>query len=157
MAAFRFRASAALDLRRKQEDEAASVLAAAEARFHEGNELLAQVERQRARALAEHAEQSRRGIGAAALCWHRNWITRLQNAADDVRADVRRLAALAEEARRAWQMAKRRRMALDRLRERALARYQADERQQERKLLDELARIRFVMPDGGDGGMTDGN
>jgi len=157
MAVFRFRGAAALELRRRQEDAAAAAFARMEAQFRETTEALHAVEQQRSRAQSEQLARSAQGIGIAALLWHRNWISRLQAAADDLRADVRTKAAAADAAKRAWQAARRRRLALDRMRERAVARHRAAEQLQERRVMDELARIRFVMPDTLDGGMTDGD
>jgi flagellar export protein FliJ len=157
MAAFRFRAAAALDLRRRQEDAAAVVLGQAEARFHEVSSEFTAAEAARVRALADQAAQASRGIDVATLFWHRNWIIRLQATVDDVRTQVRAQSVKVNEARRQWQQARQRRLVLDRLRERALVRYRANEQRAELKDMDELARIRFVMPDAGDGGVTDGH
>ncbi len=157
MAPFRFRARAALDLRRQQEQDAAADLARVEARFHDAQTACEATEAQRARAQAEQAAQAGRGIDMATLFWHRNWITRLQAAVDDLRADVRTKAEVVDEAKRVWRLARRRRMALDRMRERALARHRAEEQRQELKMIDELARIRFTMASADEGGTNDGN
>jgi flagellar export protein FliJ len=157
MAPFRFRAGAALDLRRRQEDAAAAVLGQAEARFHELSSELIAAEAHRTRALADQAAQAMRGIDVATLFWHRNWIIRLRATVDDVNVRMRAQSIKVHEARRAWQVARQRRLVLDRLRERALARYRADEQRIELKDMDELARIRFVMPDAGDEGVNDGH
>ena len=151
MRPFRFRAAAALDLRRRQEEDALTALGRVEAQFSEAKEACAAMEGQRKNALAEQLAQSRRGVDMATLFWHRNWITRLQAAVDDLRADVAKKSLAVDQARRAWQFARRRRMALDRMHERALARHRAEEQREELKVIDELARIRFVMPDAGEG------
>lgn len=157
MAPFRFRAAAALDLRRKQEQDAGADLARAEALFREAIALSDAADVQRTRAQADQAAQASRGIDMATLFWHRNWITRLQATVTDLRSDVRTKGAAVDEAKRRWQMARRRRMALDRMRERAMARHRAAEQREELKMIDELARLRFMMPDAGEGGMTGGN
>jgi flagellar export protein FliJ len=157
MAPFRFRAGAALDLRRQQEHDAAAALARAEARFHEAQEVCAATEAQRAKAQADQQAQAERGIDVATLFWHRNWITRLQATVDDLRADVRAKAQAVDKAGHEWRLARRRRMALDRMRERALARHGAEEQRQELKVIDELARIRFTMSEADEGGRHDGN
>jgi flagellar export protein FliJ len=157
MAVFRFRAAAALDLRHRQEDAAAAALGQAEARFHEVSSASAAAEHQRARAQADQLAQSRRGIDVATLYWHRNWIIRLQAAIDDLGTQVRAQSVAVDEARRAWQLARRRRLVLERMRERALARHRTNEQRVDLKAMDELARIRFVMPDTGDEGVTDGD
>ena len=157
MAPFRFRAAAALDLRHRQEEAAAAVLAQAEAKFREVSSACAAAEVQRARARADQLEQSTRGIDVATLYWHRNWIIRLQAVIDDLAAQMRAGALAVDEARRTWQLARRRRLVLERMRERALTRHRANEQRAELKTIDELARIRFVMPETGDEGVTDGD
>ena len=156
MATFRFRAAAALELRLRQEEAAAAVLGQAEARFHEVSSACAAAEAVRGRAQADQLEQSRRGIDVATLYWHRNWIIRLQAAIDDLATQVRAAAVTVDQARRAWQLARRRRLVLERMRERALVRHRANEQRIELKAIDELARIRFVMPDTGER-VTDGD
>ncbi len=147
MRPFRFRADAALALRRTEEDRAAATLMRVEAQFHEAQEASAAMERSRAQAQADGLAQSRLGMDIAALSWHRNWITRLQAAVDDLRATERTHQAAVDKAEAAWRLAKRRRLALDRLRERALARHRAEELREEHKAIDELARLRFTMAD----------
>ena len=139
MAAFRFRAAAALDLRRRQEDAAAVVLGQAEARFQVISSEFDAAEAVRVTAHADQAAQARHGIDAATLFWHRNWIIRLQATVDDVRAQMRAQSVTVEEARRKWQLARQRRLVLDRLRERSLSRYRAHEQRVELKDMDELA------------------
>lgn len=148
MAPFRFRAAAALDLRRTQEQQAATALARVEAHFREASEACEAAERHRTQAQADQMAQSFRGIDASTLFWHRNWITRLQATVYDLRADMRTKADAVETAKRAWQLARQRFLALERLRERAMTRHRAETHRQELKVIDELARIRFVMPDG---------
>jgi flagellar export protein FliJ len=144
---FRFRAAAALALRRKEEDLAAAALMRVEAQFHEAQEASAAMERSRAQAQAAGLAQSRLGLDIAALSWHRNWITRLQAAVEDLRATERTHQAAVEQAEAAWRQARRRRVALDRLRDRALARHRAEALREEQKALDELARLKFTMAD----------
>ena len=152
MASFRFRAQVALDLRRKQEDLASEALARAEAAFREAKaqEIAAMADRQAACDARQTAERS--GIGAAALEWHWNWINRLAaGIALRVRDAAAREADVAA-AERAWHEARRRRRALERIRDRALRRHQQAEARKDEKAVDELARLRFVMPHAGSGG-----
>ena len=148
MKPFRFRAAAALELRRREEHEAATALAGATAHFHEGKTACTAVERQRASAARAQSAQAARGIDAATLAWHRNWITRLQHTLDQLRVDLHRRARAMEQAEQQWRLARRRRMALDRLHDRALARYRAGELRAELKLIDELAQLRHAIGDG---------
>lgn len=147
MQPFRFRAAAALALRRAQEDRAATALARVEADFRAAQDACAAMEASRTRAEHERLAQTGRGIDIAALHWHRNWIIRVQVSIEHLRKDVRTRAEVVNHAEQAWRLAKRRRLALDRMRERSLARYRSDERRQEGKAIDELARLRFTMPD----------
>ena len=157
MAPFKFRAAAALDLRRRQEQDAARDLARAEAAFREAERVLASGERAHAQAQQAQAVQARSSIGIAALFWHRNWIARLHTTVADLRAEVRKCAEGVAAAEAAWRRARQRRMALDRLRDRAWARYQAEEQRQERLVIDELARLRFTMLEEGKEGLTSGH
>ena len=144
MTPFRFRAGAALDIRRREEDAAASALVRAEAHFFEANRAYADMEQARARAQTERAAQTTRGIDAVALMWHRNWIVRLEAMVDDLRTSRGIAEAAVTTARQAWQFARRRRLALERMRDRALHRHRDAARLLEAKELDELARIRFT-------------
>jgi flagellar export protein FliJ len=147
MTDFRFRAQVALDLRRRQEDAAATVLARAEAALREVAGQLAAAGVERQSALAGQLDAQRAGIDAGALEWHWNWINRLAATVERLGRDleVRRLAA--GEAERAWREARRRRLALERMRDRALHRHQGAQHRKEVKTIDELARLRFVLPD----------
>ena len=149
MRPFKFRAAAALDIRRKAEDAAALELARKDASFRQVEASLQSAERARETALADQHAQSQRGIDIATLFWHRNWIVRLQATVVDLRADVNTAQQAVLVARQAWQLAKRRRLSLERLRDRAQARHRADEQREELKVIDELARVRFTTPDAG--------
>lgn len=144
MTPFRFRAGAALDIRRRQEDDAAAALARAEAHFSEANRACADMEQVRGRAQQDHAAQAARGIDASTLMWHRNWIVRLDATVSDLRESRRVAQDAVTAARQAWQFARRRRLALERMRDRALARHRDTARLLEAKEIDELARIRFT-------------
>jgi flagellar export protein FliJ len=144
MPPFRFRAAAALDLRQKQETAAAQALARAETALHEAElrRRHADAERQRAQTAALAAERD--GTDGHALAWHRNWIVHLANL---IELRTRELEAARDVVRAAdaiWREARKRRLSLDRLRERAWHRHQQAEKQEERKAIDELARLRFV-------------
>lgn len=148
---FRFRAAAALEMRRRAEDAAAAVLARKEAETRAVEDALAMSERARLDALATAAGQAAQGIDAVALEWHRNWIVRLQAAVAAGHEDVCRARDAANEARRQWQVARQRRLALERLRDRAVARHRAEEHRREAAMIDEAARMKFAAPDPGAG------
>lgn len=144
MRSFRFRAAAALDMRRREEDAAALELARKDASFRQIEAALLSAEETRETALADQHAQSQQGIDIATLFWHRNWIVRLQATVVNLRADRNAAQQAVQIARQAWQLAKRRRLSLERLRDRALARHRADEQREELKVIDELARVRFT-------------
>jgi flagellar export protein FliJ len=147
MATFRFRAEAALDLRKREEREALLARGLAEARFREVHETLEAERRRRETAQQNLVHVERQGSDVDTVLWHRNWIVRLAANIDQL---VRELEARAREVKaadRVWREARKRRMALERMRELALQRFQKDELRQEMKSMDELARIRFAMPD----------
>jgi flagellar export protein FliJ len=145
MAAFHFRAAAALDLRRREETTAAAALSRAEARFHEAEAERDRADAERAAAQADLVTIARRGIDPGVLEWHRNWIVRLAANAGRRRREVDDRARDVRTATTAWHMSRRRRLALERLRDRAWRRYAEAERREENRAMDELARIRFVM------------
>jgi flagellar export protein FliJ len=146
MAAFRFRAAAALDLRREQERAAGVALGRSEARFHEAERAAADAAQARRDAEGSLMSTERQGTDQATLVWHRNWIARLAAAADTLAREREHAADETREARRRFYEARQRRLALERLRDRAWHRHQQQELQQELKVIDELARLRFVMP-----------
>jgi flagellar FliJ protein len=147
MPEFRFRAAAALELRRRQESDAAVVLAAAESalRSAEGRVELAEANRRTAQHDLVRVERG--GSDIATLTWHRNWVARLAETIAGERSEVEKAAAVVREAEAAWREARRKRLALERLRERAWRRFQDEERRQEMKVIDELARLRFIQGD----------
>lgn len=147
MAEFTFRALAALDLRRQQETAASTALAVAEAALRAARARVEQAELDRRTAQDQQGLAERRGSDVATLTWHRNWVVRLGAAIDHARGEVALAAGVASEAERVWREARRKRLALERMRERALRRFKDDERRQEMKAIDELARLRFVMAD----------
>jgi flagellar export protein FliJ len=147
MADFRFRAGAALELRRQQETAAATDLARAEAHFREAEAQVTHAEQQRRTAQDQQLSAERLGSDAGTLAWHRNWIVRLAVTVDTLRQDVEARALVVRQTEQNWRDARRRRLALERMRERAWRRYQQEQQRQELKVIDELARLRFVMPD----------
>jgi flagellar export protein FliJ len=152
MREFRFRAGAALDLRRQQEQDAARVLAQAEAHLRAARDLVAHAEAQRVRAQTDQLDDERRGTDGRAVLWHRNWIAGLSASVTRLTHELAPRQDAVRIATQRWQDARRRRLSLERLRDRALRRYRQDELREELKVIDELARLRFVTPDEGDEG-----
>jgi flagellar export protein FliJ len=147
MSEFRFRAAAALELRRKQETEAATALARAEAELRASEQLVAQAETARRTAQDRLVSVERHGSDVATLFWHRNWIVRLSNDLTERRRQATHLAEAVRQAEQRWRQARQRRLALERMHERALRRFKQEQLRQELKVIDELARLRYVMPD----------
>ncbi len=146
MSHFRFRAAAALELRRKQETEAGTALARAEAELRASEQLATQAETTRRTAQQQLLSVERHGSDVATLFWHRNWIVKLSNDLTERRRQVSLLAEAVRQAEQRWRQARQRRLALERMHERALARFKQDQLRQELKVIDELARLRYVMP-----------
>lgn len=144
MATFRFRAAAALDLRRKQEDAARLEVARAEMAVMAANERSREA---RSRVTDEgdrlvHLQQD--GAESWRVQWHRAWIDRQRT---DAEARAAELKARAQEAAQAAQVAReamKKRRVLERLRDRAWHRYQRVQHEQHVKDMNELATLRFV-------------
>ena len=148
MPEFRFRAAAALELRRRQERSAAAVVARAEAALREIRARAGRAQLDRERAQSGLVAVQCRGTDIATLTWHRNWIVRMTDTAARLALDVDRHAQVVAAAEQAWRDARRRHLALERMRERAWVRHQQAEHREELKRLDELARVRHIL--GGD-------
>jgi flagellar export protein FliJ len=150
MAKFIFRAQAALDLRRKQEDAAKLALAEAQARLHEAERATVQ-----AAGLLTDARQRARDTEAEAndptlAIWYRNWIHRLRREVarceqilDGRQADAKAAEAKALEARRAVRV-------IEKLRDRAWDAHTTRERREEQKALDLLGVMQYAIRHLGD-------
>ena len=149
MAEFRFRAAAALELRRRQETDAATALARAEGALRLAEARVAEAENDRRTAQEQQTIAERRGSDIATLAWHQNWIVRQTAAVDARRQDVQAREADVRDAEKVWREARRKHLALERMRERAWRRHQQQELREEMKVIDELARLRFVMAESG--------
>jgi len=144
MKAFRFRAASILDLRRREEDEARSTLARANAVQHTAAE--------RVQAAAQAAEAARGRLGevfqsgapAWLLGWHQSWMTKQRLDLDARRRDLAGASAAVATANTALREAYRRRRVLERLRDRAWQRYQNEARRQELREMDLLAGLRYL-------------
>jgi len=144
MKTFRFRAAVALDVRRRQEEAAEALLRRAEADWSSAR---AHWELSRVRvgeATGQLASTARGGAEGHVLTWHRNWIVGLQTEVERSGQVAAQMAVVASQALRVWQTARRRRLVLERLRDRAWERHRQAENREELKLIDELARTRYV-------------
>lgn len=145
MPGFTFRAQAALDLRRKQDEEARR-------RFGEAT----QAERRAVLALDEATaavseairtanEASAGASDVTVVTWHRNWITSRQHDAQHQSNRVEQCQADTAAAALEAQQARRKMRSLERLRDRALQAYLAAERRQQQKQLDALGTMRYAL------------
>lgn len=144
MATFRFRAAAALEARRRQEDAAAVECTRKDGLKHAADLKCDEIDTRRKEAADDQMAGLEQGQDSATQSWHRNWITGLSVAADAAAADRLTAAKAVEDARRVWQEARKKRLVLERLRERALRRFRHEELQREQRVIDELARVRFT-------------
>jgi len=144
MRPFRFRAQVALELRRREHDEALRrraaaeiALGAADAAVASAEAAIAAADERCAAVMAETVEHSR-------IHWHRAWRVRCVEAR--TRLQARRVQHDLELRRAAEHVSHthRRVRSLERLREHALAQWVRGEQQDERKTMDALAASRFV-------------
>jgi flagellar export protein FliJ len=145
MAAFRFRAQPALDLRRKDEERQREAVNEARRRSEaaENAQIAAQTRFDDASARAAEADAA--GGDVTTAIWHRNWIKsqRRELARAEAIAEDRRVQL--EDAEKLLIEARRRVKVLERLRERSLAAHQQQERHAEQLRLDELAVLRYAI------------
>jgi flagellar biosynthesis chaperone FliJ len=141
---FKFRAAAALDVRRKEEDaarilvaKAESAVVAAQARLREAEVAVADERR-------TLADMQRQGSEAWRLQWHRTWIEKQRGVALDRAAEVAARRTDAGKAALAAKEAVKKRRVLERLRDRALHRHQRAEHERHLREMNELATLRFV-------------
>jgi len=144
MAIFRFRAAAALEARRRQEDDAAAEFTRKDGLKHEADARCEQIEIERRDAGAALIASQEQGQDSAMQGWHRNWITGLSAAAHVAAVNAAEAAQAVEVSRRVWQEARKKRLVLERLRDRAWRRFRHEETLREQRVIDELARVRFT-------------
>jgi flagellar export protein FliJ len=144
MKPFRFRAEAALELRRRQEEDAQHARAAAQRALEAAERALVQTRDAIDQAMRDSRDADLAHAAAHEREWRRNWIASLQ-----CEAAARREAAAARRAEahvateRAIAAHKRVR-SLELYRARALREWQAVQRREEQRAFDELATIRFT-------------
>lgn len=144
MANFRFRAAAALDLRRKQEDAARIEVAKAEVAVMAASERSRDA---RTRVSDEgdrlvHLQQD--GTEAWRMQWHRAWIEKQRKDAEIRAAELKVRTQEATQAAQVAREAMKKRRVLERLRDRAWHRFEKVQHDQHVKEMNELATLRFV-------------
>ena len=144
MRPFRFRAQAALELRRRQHDDALRTRAVAETALAAADAAIASAEGVIAVADEQSAAAMTGAMDHSQIPWHRAW--RLRCVEDRTRLQARRAHHHRELHRAAEHVSHthRRVRALERLREHSVARWLRAEQQDERKTMDALAASRFV-------------
>jgi flagellar export protein FliJ len=147
MTTFRFRAAVVLELRTRQEQQAATVLSRAEMALSQAHLQLAEAERARRTAQTAAVDRQRHGATSTEIEWHRNWITSLTSSVDQRRVDVELRQRGVHDAERAWRLARQRRLTIERMRDRAWIRFQRQQQREELKVIDELASLRYSAPD----------
>ncbi len=151
---FRFRAAAALDMRRKQEDTARLALAVAE------NAVI--LATQQAKDAADRVsdegrklvDAQREGTEAWRVQWHRAWIERQRTEAAARARDVSQRTTDARAALAVTREAMKKRRVLERLRDRSWHKFQKDEHDQHVRDMNELATLRFVAQIAEEGGTS---
>jgi flagellar export protein FliJ len=144
MRKFRFRAAAALELRRKAEERAREIHAATTAAREKAQARAASAATAVTAAGTSFIDHQSAGLERAQLDWHRSWITRLQIEADASQRQAAVSAVAAERAAASVASAYLRRRALEKLRDRAWSRYQRDVTREETREMNELAAVRYA-------------
>ncbi|MGC4085795.1 MAG: hypothetical protein QM736_27630 [Vicinamibacterales bacterium] len=152
MATFKFRAAAALDLRRKQEDAARLDVARAE--------IAVNAARDRARDARQQVDDERRrlvdlqssGAESWRVQWHRAWIDKQRTEASVRDREVADRSAEAAAAAQIAREAMKKRRVLERLRDRSWHRYKKVVHDQHVRDMNELATLRFVAQIADEGG-----
>jgi flagellar export protein FliJ len=144
MKRFVFRAQAALDLRRKQEDEAKRALAVAELQEREAQSALDAAQKGLDDML-QRAGQGHASDDLTAHIWRRNWVVGQRQLIDRCRMVLRERHAAVVEATRLAQLAGRKAKSLERFRDRAWRQHTREDAREEQKALDELGVIRFAL------------
>jgi flagellar export protein FliJ len=143
MKAFRFRAQAALDLRRREYDEARRVLARATMDLHAARDVHAGAGA-RLREARERRGRELAGPSVTPWAWYRSWIVRLEHelsvCAQDVAARERDVALATMASRTAQQRLE----ALERFRDKARDAWERAALAAEQKEIDALATLRHV-------------
>jgi flagellar export protein FliJ len=152
MTPFRFRASAALDLRRKEEDSARLRLAQAQSALQQTEARVVAAQAAVRTAAEQLQAEHQHGTEAWRLGWHQSWIHRLRLEASTCRRTVAVSVTTVEHAAASVQTAHQRRRALERLRDRSWRRHQLESGRQETRDMNLLANLRYLAQTAGGGG-----
>jgi flagellar export protein FliJ len=141
---FQFRAQPALDLRRRQHDEALRVLTALEADLQAAERTLRAAEAGEVQARTQYTIVMQSSSASPGQEWYRSWILRRERE----RAAAERAVAVRHNdcatARATYLAAKQQLDALERLKDNAKKQWQAEMAAEEQKQFDELATMRHA-------------
>jgi flagellar export protein FliJ len=141
---FKFRAQAALDLRKREDDDARRALARAETDLRAAQRILGEVEERARDARTRCAAAMQQGGSPAELQWYRSWIVRLdRDRGAAARAVADREAALVK-ATDARARTRQRVESLERFKEKATHAFEQRVLADEQKFIDALATMRYV-------------
>jgi len=154
MRAFRFRAAAALDLRRKEEESARLRLAQAQTDLQHAHQRVVDADHAARQAAAHLTTAQSGGTEAWRISWHQSWIRRQRLDADACRRTVAVSATIVERAAASVSIAHQRRRVLERLRERAWERHRQAADRHATNEMNQLANLRYLAQ-AADGGGTD--
>lgn len=144
MRPFRFRAASALDLRKKQEDDARLALGRAQ-----NTAAVAASRLETARAHAETAgvqfvTLQEEGAQAWLISWHRSWIAQQARVVESRRRELAQATAAVTTALEIVREAHKQRRVLERLRDRLAARHARALERYELNQMNELAGLRYL-------------
>lgn len=143
MQPFRFRAAAALVMRRQQEDTARQQLSAAEIARNRAEDHARTTAEAAGCAREAAADACRTGTESGPLAWHQSWIVRKQLEAEAGRRAAAVSTEAAGRAAAAVRLAYQRRRALERLRDRMWQRHRLEAGRRELRDMNDLATLRY--------------
>ena len=151
---FRFRAAAALDMRRKEEDSARLALAVADNAVSAATQKAREADQRVSDEGRKLVDAQREGTEAWRVQWHRAWIERQRTDAAARASEVAERAVDARAAAGVVREAMKKRRVLERLRERSWHRFRQHEHDQHVRDMNELATLRFVAQIAEEGGTS---